>query len=78
MNVKVTYGNTVTVAEIEVTVVGMSWVFVGEAKMHPKDTYNREIGELYAVSRAMGHAKTLLGIIADGKVNEAWQSRNST
>ena len=76
MNLKVTFGNTVTIAEIEIVVGGMNWIFIGESKMHPKDTYNRDIGELYAVSRAMNNAGGLLGIVADGKVDDAWRHRD--
>lgn len=78
MNLRVTYGDTVTVAELEVEAMGMRWCFTGEAKMHPSDTYDQNIGELYAVSRAFKAASSLFGKIADNKVNDSWRPRNST
>lgn len=82
--VKVTFGNTVTVAEVTVEVADVEFIFIGEAKLHPRDRYDRDIGELYAVSRAMKNAHRLLDAIATGKVNDnnswdkprSWQANN--
>lgn len=62
IRVRVTHGNTVTIAEID---FGIGIMVIGEARLHPKDKgYDPVIGASYAVGRAMTTAGKYLTDVA--------------
>lgn len=60
----IVHGDTVTACEIQLESRGVDFTFTGEAKMHPNDTYDRSIGEAYAVGRAFERAGMALITLA--------------
>lgn len=62
IQVRVTHGTTVTIAEID---LGIGIMVIGEAKLHPNDkVYDPVIGSSYALGRAMTNAGTYLTKVA--------------
>lgn len=49
--------------------------FVGDAKCHPRDTYNETIGEALALSRAFQKAADTFRIFAEGLVDETEEQK---
>jgi hypothetical protein len=67
IQVRVTHGNTVTIAEID---LGIGIMIIGEAKLHPNDkVFDPVIGASYAVGRAMTAAGKYLTDTAAGLVD---------
>lgn len=54
IEITVLHGEHVTVAEVAITdPYGNETLFVGDAKKHPSDRYDKRIGASYAVGRAL-------------------------
>jgi len=69
-DIVIVYGNTATVCEIKLHSRDVEFSFAGEAKKHPKDDYDKSIGEAYAVGRAFEQAGIALLGLADMAVEE--------
>ncbi len=70
VDLNIHYGPTVTIAEMSITLLGIKWLFVGESKKHPNDEYNRQVGEAYAVARALENGAQIMTVVADSELED--------
>lgn len=76
MSVKVTRGPSATITDFSITdAVGITKTFVGEAKKHPTDEYDQQIGDMYSFVRALRAAADYIEVNADEKVRQANEIR---
>lgn len=67
--IKVLEGDRCTVTQLVLTNgAGATVTFTGDAKLHPKDSYDPEIGLRYAMSRMFQQAATAFRIDAEDRV----------
>ena len=76
MSVKIARGPSATICDLIITdAVGITRTFVGEAKKHPSDEYDQQIGDMYSFLRALRAAADYIEANADEKVRRANETR---